>query len=328
VMDRRTFIGSVAAGILAVPLAAAAQQTSKVWHIGYLAGGPRPSDGAPPAVLRKALQDLGYVEGQNISYVGRWAEAKTERLPSLATELVGLKVDLIVAFGGKTALVAKQSTSTIPIVYVGGGDLVDMGLIASLARPGGNVTGVSDEATELSAKRLELLQEVMPSTKRIAVLWNMNDPAMTSRYREIEKAARVLRIEVQPVGVQDPADFDKAFSTMSRERPDALLLVTDSLTRDNRKRVLDFAAARNVPKMYEYGFLVREGGLMSYGPDLDDLLRRAAVYVDKILRGAKPGDLPVELPTRYYLLVNVKTARDLGLTVPPSLLLRADEMVR
>src|SRR5258708_39609879 len=157
-MDRRTFVGSVAAGILAVPLAAPAQQTSKVWHIGYLAGGPRPSEGAPPAVLRKALQDLGYVDGRNVIYVGRWAEAKTERLPSLAAELVGLKVDLIVAFGGKTAPAVKQSTSTIPIVFVGGGDLVDMGLVASLSRPGGNVTGVSDEAIELSAKRLELLQ--------------------------------------------------------------------------------------------------------------------------------------------------------------------------
>jgi putative ABC transport system substrate-binding protein len=327
-MDRRTFIGSVAAGILAVPLAAAAQQPGKVWHIGYLAPGPRPSDGAPPAALRKALQELGYVDGQNVTYVGRWAEGKTERLPSLAAELVGLKVDLIVAFGGKTAPAVKQSTSTIPIVFIGGGDLVDMGLVASLSRPGGNVTGVSDEAIELSAKRIELLREMMPSTKRIAVLWNMNDPAMTSRYREIEKAARVLRVEVQPLGVHESADFDQAFSTMSRERPDALLLVTDSLTSVNRKRVLDFAAARNLPTMYEYGFLVREGGLMSYGPDMDDLFRRVAVYVDKILRGAKPSDLPVELPTRFYLLVNLKTAKDLGLTVPPSVLLRTDETVQ
>jgi len=205
---------------------------------------------------------------------------------------------------------------------------MNIGLVASLSRPGGNVTGLSDEATELSAKRLELLQEVMPSTKRIAVLWNVNDPAMTSRYREIEKAARILRVEIQPFGVRDPADFDEAFSTMSRERPDALLLVTDSLTSVNRKRVFDFAAARNLPTMYEYGFLVREGGLMSYGPDFDDLLRRVAVYVDKILRGAKPSDLPIELPTRYYFLVNLKTAKDLGLAVPPSLLLRADETVQ
>jgi putative tryptophan/tyrosine transport system substrate-binding protein len=168
----------------------------------------------------------------------------------------------------------------------------------------------------------------MPSTKRIAVLWNMNDPAMTSRYREIEKAANVLHVDVQPLGVHDPADFEQVFSTMSRERPDALLLVTDSLTNINRKRVFDFTATRNLPAMYEYGSFVREGGQMSYGPDFDDLFRRAAIYVDKILRGAKPGDLPIELPTRYYLLVNSKTAKDIGLTVPPSVLLRADEMVQ
>ena len=326
--DRRTFVGSIAGGLLALSLSAEGQRPTKVWRVGYLAPGPRPSDGAPPAALRKALQELGYVEGQNVTYEGRWAEAKPERLPSLAAELVGLNVDLIVTFAGRTALVAKQSTSTIPIVFVGGGNLVEMGLVASLSRPGGNLTGVSDEATELSAKRLELLQEVMPSTKRVAVLWNMNDPAMTSRYREIEKAASVLHVDVQPFGVRDPADFDRAFSKMSREHPDALLLVTDALTNINRKRVLEFTAARNLPTMYEYGSFVREGGLMSYGPDFDDLFRRAAVYVDKILRGAKPGDLPVELPTRYYLLVNNKTAKDLGLTVPPSVLLRADEMVR
>ncbi len=201
------------------------------------------------------------------------------------------------------------------------------GLIASLARPGGNVTGITDQATELSAKRLELLKEAVPKASRIAVLWNADDRAMTLRYRETEKAARVLRVTVQPLGVREPDDFDGAFAAMIRERPDALFLVTDSLTALYRKRVLDFAAQHRIPAMYEFSFLVRDGGLMSYGPSLDDNFRRAAVYVDRILKGAKPADLPVEQPTRYYLVVNIKTAKALGLTIPPSLLLRADQII-
>ena len=325
---RRRFIGMVAGVLLAAPLATYAQQPRRVWRIGYLSAGARPPDGAPPAPLREALRELGYADGQNIVYAGRWAEARSERLPALAAELVGLKADLIVTLGGKTALAVKEATSTIPIVFVGAGDPVGIGLIASFSRPGGNVTGVSDQANELSAKRLELLKEVIPKAERVAVLWNADDRAMTLRYREIEKAARVLRVTVQPLGVREPEDFELAFSTMTRERPDALLLVTDSLTNLNRKRVLDFAAAHSIPAMYEYGYLVQDGGLMSYGPDFDDRLRRAAVYVDKILKGSKPSDLPVEQPTRYYLLVNLKTAKALGLTIPQSLQLRADEVIQ
>jgi putative ABC transport system substrate-binding protein len=205
---------------------------------------------------------------------------------------------------------------------------VGTGLIASLARPGGNVTGITDQATELSAKRLELLKEAVPKASRIAVLWNADDRAMTLRYRETERAARVLRVTVQPFGVREPDDFDGAFAAMTRERPDALFLVTDSLTALYRKRVLDFAAQHRIPAMYEFSFLVRDGGLMSYGPSLDDNFRRAAVYVDRILKGAKPADLPVEQPTRYYLVVNIKTATGLGLTIPPSVLLRADELIQ
>jgi len=192
----------------------------------------------------------------------------------------------------------------------------------------GNITGITDQATELSAKRLELLKEAVPKASRIAVLWNADDRAMTLRYREIERAARILRVAVQPLGVREPDDFDVAFSAMTRDRPDALFLVTDALTTLNRKRILDFAAVHRIPAMYEFGFLVRDGGLMSYGADFDDIWRRAAVYVDRILKGAKPGELPVEQPTRYYLLVNVKTAKALGLTIPASLLLRADELIQ
>jgi putative ABC transport system substrate-binding protein len=326
--DRRTFMRALAGSLLAAPFASHAQQAGKVWRIGFLSRGARPSDGAPPAALRQALHELGYVEGTSISYVGRWAEAKKDRLPGLAAEMVGLKVDLIVTFGGSAAEAAKEATSTIPNVIVNAGDPVGTGLIASLARPGGNVSGITDQATELSAKRLEFLKEAMPNASRIAVLWNAGDRAMTLRYREIEKAARVLGVAIRPLGVREPDDFDVAFSAMTQERPDALLLVTDALTNLNRKRVLDFATAHRVPAMYEFGFLVREGGLMSYGPDLGDSYRRAAVYVDKILKGAKPGELAVELPNRYYLLVNLITAKALGITIPQSLLLRADEVIQ
>jgi putative tryptophan/tyrosine transport system substrate-binding protein len=321
-------MAAMAGSLLAAPLMAEAQQAGKVWRIGYLHGGARTPDGAPPAALRQALQDLGYAEGKNVTYVGRWAEAKQERLPGLAADLVGLKVDLIVTRGGPAAAAARQATTTIPIVIAGVGDAVGTGLISSLARPGGNITGTTDQAAELSAKRLELLKDAVPKASRIAVLWNADDLSMTLRFREVERAARILHVTVQPLGVREPEDFDAAFSAMTRERPDALFLVTDALTTLNRKRIIDFAAAHRIPAMYEFDFLARDGGLMSYGPDLDDNLRRAAVYVDKILKGAKPGDLPVEQPTRYYLLVNLKTAKALGLTIPQSLLGRADEVIQ
>ena len=327
-MDRRTVILTVGGSLLAASFASRAQQPVRVWRIGFLSRGARPSDGALPAALRQALEELGYVDGTSVSYVGRWADARRDRLPGLAAELVGLKVDLIVAFGGSPAEAAKAASSTIPIVIVNAGDPVGTGLIASLARPGGNVSGISDQATELSAKRLELLKEAIPSATRVAVLWNADDRAMTLRYQEIEKAAGVLGVTIRPLGVREPDDFDVAFAAMTKERPDALLLVTDALTNLNRKRVVDFAAAHRVPAMYEFGYLVREGGLMSYGPDLNDSYRRAAVYVDRILKGAKPGELAVEQPNRYYLLVNLKTARALGLTIPQSLLLRADEVIQ
>ena len=324
---RRAFLGTLAGGVL-VPLSASAQQAGKVWRIGWLHGAARTPDGAPPPALRQALQDLGYVEGKNVTYFGRWAEAKRDRLPGLAAELVGLKVDVIVTRGGPAAEAARQATTTIPIVISGAGDAVGTGLISSLAHPGGNITGISDQAAELSAKRLELLKDAVPKASRIAVLWNADDLAMTLRYREVERAARILRVTVQPLGVREPEDFDTAFAAMIRNRPDAFFLVTDALTTLNRKRIIDFAAAHRIPAMYEFDFLVRDGGLMSYGWDLDDNLRRAAVYVDKILKGAKPGDLPVEQPTRFYLLINLKTAKALGLTIPPSLLQRADEVTQ
>jgi len=317
----------MAGSLLAPPFASNAQNPARVWRIGYLTNTARPPDGAVPAAFRQALASLGYVEGRNVTYVGRWGEAKSERLPGLATELVGLDVDVLLTTGAPPAEAAKAATSTIPIVVVVPGDVVATGLVTSLARPGGNITGISDPATELSAKRLELLKEAVPGATRIAVMWNANDRAMTLRYAEVEKAARALHVTVQPLGVREPDDIDGALAAMNRARPDAFFLVTDSLTVLNRQRILDFAAAHRIPAMYEFGFLVRDGGLMSYGPNMEDMYRRAADYVARILAGAKPGELPVELPTRYYLLVNLKTAKELDLTFPQSLLLRADEVV-
>ena len=327
-MDRRTVILVIGGSLLAAPFACYPQKAAKVWRIGFLSGGPRPADGALPAALRQALEKLGYVDGKDVTFTGRWAEANSERLPAFAAELVGLDVDLLLTIGAPAAEAAKKATSTIPIVFVGPGDAADTGLVKSLARPEANVTGISDPATELSTKRLELLKEAVPRATRVAVIWNADDRAMTLRYGKVEKAARDLRVTIEPLGVRNPGDIDAALATMSKERPDAVFLVSDALTSINRKRILDFAAANNIPAMYEFGSYVRDGGLMSYGPNPDDMWGRAAVYVDKILKGAKPGELPVEQPTRYYFVVNLRTAKALGLTIPQSLLLRADEAIQ
>ena len=324
---RCALAAALALSALVAPLAGEAQQGGKTWRVGFLGGGGRPPDGAPPRALRHALQELGYVERQNVIYVGRWADAKQDRLPGLAAELVGLKVDAIVTVGGPASQAAKQATSSIPIVLAVVGDAVGIGLIESLARPGGNVTGITDQSAALSAKRLELLKEALPRAVRIAVLWNADDPGMTLRYRELERAAQVLHVTVQPLGVREPNDFDVAFSAMTLKRPDALFLVTDALTSLNRKRVIDFAEMYRIPAMYEFSFLVHDGGLMSYGANQDDNYRRAAMYVDRIFKGATPSGLPVEQPSRYYLTINLKTSKALGLTMPPSLLLRADQVI-
>jgi putative tryptophan/tyrosine transport system substrate-binding protein len=325
-VKRRAFITGAALVLFAAQLAGA-QQAEKMYRIGFLALGPIPPNAALPASFRNALQQLGYGEGKNVTYVGRWAEVKRERLPALAAEIVALKVDVIVTLGSPATAAAKEATSRIPIVMALAGDPVGVGLIESLARPGGNITGFSDNATALSAKRLEILKEAVPTASRIAVLWNAQDQAMTLRYREIDRAAHVLGVSVQPLAVREPDDFERAFAAMDHDRPDALFMVTDALTTLNRKRVLDYAEVHRIPAMYEFATLVREGGLISYGPSIDDMYQGAAAYVDKILKGTKPGGLPVEQPTRYYFVVNLKTAKALGLTIPQSLMLRADEVI-
>ena len=326
-MDRRTFLLIAGSWMVAVSRWSIAQPVDKVWRVGYLTPGVRPPDGGPSPVFRQAMRDLGYVEGRNVTYLARFTEGKTEGLDALASELVSLKADVIVAFGFPAAESAKRATGSIPIVIAGAGDPVGTGLIATLARPGANLTGISDQSTELSAKRLELLTQMAPSTARVAVIWNAGDQAMTLRTREIERAAGVLRVSVQALGVHESGDFDQAFAAIKRERPDALLLVTDSLTNINRKKVLDFAAEQRIPAIYERSLYVRDGGLISYGPVIDDTFRKLAVYVDRIFKGAKPADLPVEQPTRYELVVNLRAAKALGLTIPQTMLLRADDVI-
>jgi putative ABC transport system substrate-binding protein len=306
-----------------------AQAPGKTVRVALLASGGRTPDGQPPRALREALRPLGCVEGQHVVYEARFAEGRLDRLPALAAELVRRKVDVIVAQGGMAARAAKRATATIPIVVApASGDLVATGLIAGLARPGGNVTGLSDESVQLSAKRMEILKEAIPQAARMAVLRNAGDEGMTLRYREIERAARVLGVEVQALGVREPADFPGAFAAMTRQRPDALFVVTDALTNVNRRMVLEFAATQRIPAMYELSVFVRDGGFMSYGPSAEDMFGRAAAHIDRILKGVRPGELPAEQPTRYYLTLNLKAAAALGLAVPPALLLRADDVVQ
>jgi putative ABC transport system substrate-binding protein len=305
-----------------------AHASDKVYRVAHLSTAGRTPDGAPPRPLRNGLRDLGYIEGRNVDCEARFAEGNVERLPGLAAELVALKVDVIVAQGRPAVVAAKQATSVVPIVIApASSDAVATGLIASLARPGGNVTGLTDELGDLSAKRMQLLKETLPKAIRIAVMWNANDPGMLLRFRAIENAARLLNVDVESLPLFRPEDFEGAFGEMARRRPDALFLVTDALTNMSQKRVVEFSAAERVPAMYETAAVVRQGGLMSYGPAPEDLFRRAAAYIDRIFKGTQPADLPAEHPTRYYFVLNLKTARALDLTVPPAILLRADHVI-
>ena len=326
-MDRREFAALAAGSLVGLPLGARAQQKGKPWRVGFLSQGPRPSDGRVPAALRDAMQTLGYVEGKDVVYEGRWAGLRSRLLLSLAGELISLKQDLVVAMGEGPAGALQKASSAVPIIAVNAGDLVEIGLVTSLARPGGNLTGINDQSVVLSGKRLELLKEVVPAATRVAVLWNADLRGMTLRYREIEKAAQLLGITIQPLGVREPDDFDDALAAMDRAPPDALMMVTDALTNLNRQRVIDYAAAHRIPAMYEFGSLVQGGGLMSYGGDIGENYRLAASYIVKIFKGAKPGDLPVEQPNRHFLFINIRTAQSLGLKIPQSLLLRADQVV-
>ena len=280
-----------------------------------------------PAIIR-GFAKHGYMPGRNFEFERRGAETHIDRLPRLVEELLASKVDVILTVGYPAALAAKQGTTTIPIVVTEpGGDPVATRLVDSLSRPGGNLTGVSDVAIELTPKRMQLLKEVVPGLRRVAMLWNESDLGMTLRYQDSAAAAQTLGIVVQPLGVREPGDFERAFASMTRDPPDAILMVSDLLTHLNRRRVNEFAIARRLPSFYEKEFLVRDGGLMSYSPDLDELYDRAASLVDRILKGAKPADLPFEQPTRFQFVINLKTAKTIGLTVPDKVVALADEVI-
>jgi len=329
VTTRRTFIGTLAGGLVAAPLAAEAQQAAKIARIGYLAGNLAAGPHLPEA-FRQGLRDLGYVEGRNLVIEIRDAEGKSERFPALAAELVALKVDVILAGSTPHALAAKQATRTLPIVFAAADDPVGSGLVTSLARPGGNVTGLSLLAPELVGKRLELLTQAVPGVTRVAVLWQpggLGERTEQDQLKGADTAARTLGVRPQFVEARGPADIDRAFSDMTRARAGALTVLTGTMFFVERRRLVDLAAKNRLPAVYPWRDGVDAGGLMSYGANLADLFRRAATYVDKILKGAKPADLPVEQPTKFELVINLKTAKALGLTIPPSLLGRADHVV-
>jgi putative ABC transport system substrate-binding protein len=325
-MNRRAFLAGAAA-LLAAPLAAEAQPAAKIARIGYLAFNLASSPHLHEA-FRQGLRDLGYVEGRNVVIEYRHAEGKAEQFPTLAAELVSLKVDLIVAGAYQATLAAKNATKTIPIIMVAVADPVRMRLIASLVRPGGNITGLTLLAgTEIVGKHLELLKEAVPKLSRVAVLSNPANPMHIVRLREVEVAGRSLRVQVQILKAQGPEEFDSAFAAMTRARAGALYVVGDPMFIQHRRRLAELAAKSRLPAVYELKDHAEAGGLMVYGPSTLDMYRRAATYVDKILKGAKPGDLPVEQPTKFELVINLKTAKALGLTIPPSLLARADQVI-
>jgi putative ABC transport system substrate-binding protein len=326
-MRRREFI-AIVGGAAAWPLAARAQQPGKIYRVGLLATGG--AFGAGDERRKSILQGLaanGFVEGRNLAFEARWGEGRYERLTEYAVALQASGVDVIVTFGYPAALAAKTSAQGVPIVVSGSGDPVATGLAEGLSRPGGNLTGMTELSTELSAKRLELLKEAVPNLRRVAMLWNAADLGMTLRYRSAETAAKVLDVSVQTLGVREPNDFDEAFAAMTKSRPDAILMVSDALTILNRKRIIEFATANRLPTIYELSSLVRDGGLMSYGPNQAAIGVRVGDFVARILRGARPADLPLEQPTQFELVINQKTATALGLTLPPALLARADEVI-
>lgn len=318
--------------LLAMPFATEAQPTTKVLRVGYLSGG-WPADPPHPGgeAFRQGLRDLGWVEGRNFILDVRYAEGRLERYPDRVAELVRLPVDLIVAPGTAAAQAARKATSSIPIVIVLAGNPVGDGLITSFARPGGNVTGTTSVSAEFSGKYVELLREAVPTVSRVAVLWNPLTPPHTMHVKETETAARSLGLTLQPVSVRRPDEIPGAFATMRRERADALVVLSDPMfdgSNRERMRIVELVAKNRLPTVYSVRELAQTGGLMSYGPSQPDLFRRAAGYVDRILKGAKPADLPVEQPTRFELVINLRTAKALGLAIPPSVLARADEVIQ
>ncbi len=325
-----TLVVTFALGLLAGPLPANAQQAGKVYRIGYVRSGSSPPTTSPAYMgFLKGMRELGYVEGQNLVIEYRSAKRKPERFPKIAAELVRLKVDVIVTSPSPSAIhAAKQATRTIPIVMSGVNvDPVKAGFIDSLARPGGNITGLTQLASQLHAKRLELLKEAFPRISRVAIIWRPQDQKQSMK--EVEAAGQALGIQIQSVVVQRRlSDLESAFSAISQERSDGLLVGPASVVNRYQGRIREFTAKRELPTIYAQSRFAKAGGLMSYGVKISDLFRRAAIYVDKILKGAKPGDLPIEQPTKFELVINLKTAKQLGLTIPPEMLYRATKVIK
>lgn len=324
VMDRRRFVSTSLAAALVAPLEAEAAPAGRVARVALLATTP-----APPVLagLTDGLRQLGWVQGRNLTFEQRYSEGKTERFAELVAELIERKTDVIVTSGGPAALAAKKATRTVPVVMAAIIDPVAVGLVASLAKPGGNVTGISWLGIDLTAKRLELLKEAAPAISRLGVLFNPANPGNTVAVKEVSAMAPRFGMTPEFWEIRDPADFDKAFAAMTGSRTDALFTVADPLMFRRRTQIVDFAAKRRLPAIYEWKEFADLGGLMAYGVNLSELFRRSATFVDKILRGAKPAELPVEQITTFELVLNLKTARALGLTLPRTLLLRADQVI-
>jgi putative ABC transport system substrate-binding protein len=327
-ISRRAFIATIVGGLLTRPLVVGAQPAQKAPRVGVLLlfgapGQPNPLVDA----FRGGLRDLGYVEGQSVLIDYRWAEGQEQRLPDAAADLVRLKVAVMVTPGTPATLAARTATRAIPIVMTNVGDPVGSGIVASLARPGGNVTGLSLLDAELDGKRIELLKDAVPHLTRLAILWSANDPGMTLAFGRVETAAKALGFALQNLAVRKPAEFPRAFEAAGAGRAEALFVTAQPFTNQHRAQILDLVAKHRLPAIYTLRGFVDAGGLMSYGPSQADQYRRAATYVDRILKGARPADLPVEQPTKFELVINLKTARALGLTIPAGLLQRADQVI-
>jgi putative ABC transport system substrate-binding protein len=325
-MDRRRFVLTSLAGTFAEPLAAGAQQAREVPRVGFLFYG---SAGLSPELdaFRQGLNELGYIEGQNVAVEYRFASGRLERLQEVATQLVALRPSVIVAPGTPAAVAAKQATGMIPIVFAGVADAVGAGLVANFARPTANITGLTSNSVQLGGKRLELLKSVVPKASRVAVLYNPGDRSNVLTSNELQESAPTLGLTLKRLEVRRPGEFESAFAAMSRWRTDALFGAAGLLTTGHRQALVNLAARTRIPAIWGERQFVESGGLMSYSADFYDQIRRAAAYVDKILRGSRPGDLPVEQPTKFELVINLKTAKALGLTIPPSLLARADQVI-
>jgi len=328
-MNRRRFIGAVAAGLAAMPWVSRAQDTSRIWRIGFLEAGAPAANQHFLDAFKRGLREQGYIEGQNVVVVERWADGSVERFPVLLDELVQAKVDILVVASTPGAVAAKAAVKTIPVIFVGAADPVGVGIVASLGRPGGNLTGFSQAEEEgLVGKRIELFREAVPPIDRLALIWNPAAPGVALRLKEARSSAAKFHMTLRPFEVRDAKELDGIFATIAKERLSRLMVLADPLTVRNRVHIVELAAKTRLPAIYPFLEFAHAGGLMAYGASIPELFRRAAGYVDKIVKGAKPADLPVEQPTKFDFVINLKTAKALGLTIPRPVLARADEVIQ